>query len=796
MKKKPAPSDDVQSWLDEIKDAKKREDDFRKDGERVLKIYGAEKNETTPFNVLFSNTETLLPALYSAVPRPVVNRRFKDEDPQGKASATAGQRALEFLLDTNVDGYETFDEAMNHCVLDALLPGRGVATVKYDAKVEGPEGQERKTWEIVCCETRSWNRVHFGFARKWSKVPWIAYEEYIDRDEADRLFGKDIAAKLKYSEGEDGEDEGEHRQSVDQNLGGKKTVLIYQIWDKDGGRVVRWLSPGYEDGMLKVDPDPLGLTGFFNCPKPMAFVAKSNDLIPVAMYKIYENQAEELNRLTQRIKAVVGALRARGIYDSELGDDLDRLMKEGDSILIPSDKTSSLAAEKGLQNAIWFMPIDVLTNTLTQLYQAREQCKRVIYEITGISDILRGSSVASETATAQNIKSQWGTMRLKRLQKEVQRYARDVLRMMLEIAGTKFSEETWAGMTGLPFLTTDQRAQADQMAAAMQQAAAQGAQVPPEAQQQLQQALSMPVWGKVLELLQNDLQRAYRIDIETNSTVEPEAVEDQKNIAELMNALAQYLNGVGPLVAKGVMPMEVAQSMLLAITRRFRFGSDIEDYIKQMKAPPPEDDGKAAEIQQIQEKAQAEVQKAQSEAQKVQVDSQLREMELRAEQQLEKFRLKAEFDAALAKMEAQAAIGDAKSTAQKQVEQMKANIQRDTELKKTDIVCAAEIKKAQIQHVTEVRKARMAPDATGSGEIDGVGMEDDEIDLEGMVMRAGAREEEKQQAEADRAARMEALTEAIAMMAQSQERLLALLAAPKVGTLSNGKTITIETGAY
>lgn len=713
MKKK-TPVDAVQGWLDEIKDAKKREDDFRKDGERVLKIYGAEKNETTPFNILFSNTETLLPALYSAVPRPVVNRRFKDEDPMGKASATAGQRALEFLLDTNVDGYETFDEAMNHCVLDALLPGRGVATVKYDAKVEGPEGQERKTWEIVCCETRSWNRVHFGYAKKWSKVPWIAYEEYIDREEAVRLFGKDIAAKLKYSEGEDGEDEGEHRQSADQNLGGKKTVLIYQIWDKDGGRVVRWLSPGYTDGLLKVDPDPLGLTGFFNCPKPMAFVAKSNDLIPVAMYKIYENQAEELNRLTQRIKQVVGALRARGIYDSELGGDLDRLMKEGDAILIPSDKTSSLAAEKGLQNAIWFMPIDVLTNTLTQLYQAREQCKRVIYEITGISDILRGSTVASETATAQNIKSQWGTMRLKRLQKEVQRYARDVLRMMLEIAGTKFSEQTWAGMTGLPFLTGEQRAQAEQMGTALQQAMAQGAQVPPEAQQQLQQALAMPVWPQVLELLQNDLQRAYRIDIETNSTVEPEAVEDQKNIAELMNALAQYLNGVGPLVAKGVMPMEVAQSMLLAITRRFRFGTDIEDYIKQMKAPPPEDDGKAAAAQEAQQKQaemqqahQAELQQAREAMQKAEVDSQLREMELKSQQQLEKQQLKAEFDAVLAAIEARAAVEEAKAASQKQIEQMKANIQRDIELKKAEIQRVTEIQKAEIQQATELRKVEI-----------------------------------------------------------------------------------------
>ena len=760
--KKPDPTEEVQRWLDEIKDAKKRESDFRRDGERVLKIYGAEKNETTPFNILFSNTETLLPALYSAVPRPVVNRRFKDEDPMGKASATAGQRALEFLLDTNVDGYETFDDALNHCVLDALLPGRGIATVKYDAKVEGDEGMERKTWETVCCETRSWDRVYFGYAKKWSKVPWIAYEEYIDRDEAERLFGAETAAKLTFSEGENGDDEGAHRQSPDQNLGGKKTTLIYQIWDKDGGRVIRWVSPGYGDGALKVDPDPLQLTGFFNCPRPMAFIAKSNDLVPVAMYKMYENQAEELNRLTQRIKTVVGALRARGIYDSELGDDLDRLMKEGDAILIPSDKTSSLAAEKGLQNAIWFMPVDVLMATLTQLYQAREQCKRVIYEITGISDILRGSTVASETATAQGIKAQWGTMRLKRLQKEVQRYARDVLRMMLEIAGTKFSEETWAGMTGLPFLTTDQRQQAEQMAQALQMAQAQGAQVPPETQQQVQQALSAPVWGQVLDLLQNDLQRAYRIDIETNSTVEPEAVEDQKNIAELMNALAQYLNGVGPLVAKGVMPMEVAQSMLLAITRRFRFGTDIEDYIKQMKAPPPEDDGKAAEAQQKQAEQQRQQVEQQMEMQKMQAENQMKMLELKAEMQLENVRLQAQHEAELARLEAQSAIDSAKVSAQKQIEQMKAQIQRDTELKKAAMAGAVQIEiakiGAQVQAATAVQQAEQS-----AGE---------------------------DEAESERGAQSDAM---LAAVLQTQERLLATLAAPKVGTLSNGKKITIET---
>lgn len=588
----------VSHWLNEIEAAKKREKDFRKEGERVLEIYAGKKKAATPFNILYSNTETLLPALYSAVPRPVVQRRFKDEDPLGKHAATAGQRVLEFLLDTNVDGYETFDEAMRSAVLDGLLPGRGVTCVKYDAEIQGSEDDEYKASELVCTETRSWNRVYFGYARKWSKVPWIAYEEYIDKKEAARLFG-DLAKHLTFSDKENEKDQSEEAE------GERHTTCIYQIWDKDGGRKVIYVSPQYKEGVLKIDDDPLELTGFYNCPRPIQFLEKSNDLMPVAVYALYENQAEELNRLTTRITNIVSAIKARGVYDSELGEEIGNIMSAEENALVPADKSSSLAAEKGLQNAIWFMPIEQLIAVLMQLYQAREQCKQVIYEITGIADIMRGSSNASETLGAQQIKQQWGTLRLKRLQKEVQRYARDLLRMSLELAAKKFSADTFARMTGLPFVTSEKKVAAQQIAMAAQ---ASGQQVDPQTQQTLQS----PSWDEVLGILRDDLQRAYRIDIETNSTVEPEAVEDQKNIAELMSALGQYLNGVTPLVTSGSMPFEAAQAMLLAIVRRFRFGPELEDIIKAMQAPKPPEDGEAQKAQQTIQQLQQQLQEAKS----------------------------------------------------------------------------------------------------------------------------------------------------------------------------------------
>jgi hypothetical protein len=130
----------AQWWLGEIDAACKRDKDYLTEGRRVIDIYSGRKKDLIPFNILFSNTETYLPAFYSAVPRPVVDRRYKDADPIGKAAAEAGERGLAFLLDTDLEGYETFDEAMNCAVLDALLPGRGVTAIEYDAKLKKVEG--------------------------------------------------------------------------------------------------------------------------------------------------------------------------------------------------------------------------------------------------------------------------------------------------------------------------------------------------------------------------------------------------------------------------------------------------------------------------------------------------------------------------------------------------------------------------------------------------------------------------------------------------------------------------------
>jgi hypothetical protein len=729
------PSAEVRHWLGEITSAKKREKDYRKDGKEVIDIYSGKCPDKIPFNILFSNVETLLPALFSQTPRPVVQRRFKDEDPLGKAAAMAAQRMLEFLCDTNVEGYETFDQAMRYATLDGLLPGRGVTSVKYDAEIidpeEGSEDAPVMKWEQVCPDSRGWDKVYFGYAKKWSKVPWMAYEEFLDKEECERLFGDQVTSKIVFTKGED-EDEDEKGTGTGGGddadaKGSRKTALVYQIWDRTGGKRILYISPAYNDGYLKEEDDPLGLTGFFNCPRPLQFIEKSNDLLPVAMYKLYENQAKELNKITTRIGRVVEALKVRGVYDGALSAQLGDLFEGADNTLIPTDSASQLSTEKGLDNAIWFMPLEKLITVATNLVAAREQCKRVIYEITGVSDIIRGQSVASETLGAQKIKESWGTMRLKRLQKEVQRYSRDVLRLMLEIAATKFSVETWASATGLPFVTSAQKQQAQMIAQMQQQQAMAQQQMQPQQPGQppappqmppidpeIQKALSAPEWEAVLELLKNDMQRSYRIDIETNSTIDVEATEDQKQIGDFMNAMGQLMAGLTPMVETGGMPFEAAQSLLLAVVRRFRFGTEVEDHFKNMKPPqkanPEADKAKAemakqqqemqvrqAEMQMEQQQFQAEMQMEQQKSQaEMQMEVMKAKMEAQMQMQLEQAKMQAMQQSEQTKMQMQAEVDAAKLASQRSIEQMKANIQKDTQIQIARIQAEVQFQVAQI----------------------------------------------------------------------------------------------------
>lgn len=597
----------VKRWLAELSIADSTEANWRKEGDEIWKKYEAEQASANSFNILWSNTEILSAAVYNSTPQPDVRRRFRDADPVGKAVSTTLERALSY----EIDDYD-FDDEIADASLDMLLPGRGIVRIKYEPKFieitqQGaqrsapagsfeppaqepsaapvapmPDGQaapphQRIADQHVPCEHVQWNKFRRGPGKRWKHVPWIAFEHEFTMEMAEEKFGKEIAAALTYAQA-DGTEKSSDDKQVREIF---KVCVVQEIWDKDRERVL-FIAPSYKvQPCLEVE-DPLKLKGFWPMPKPAYAVRNSRKLDPTPLYRLYEEQAKELDRVSARINVTVKALRLRGAYDASLPE-LAKVIDADDADMIAVENTSAIADKGGLDKAIWIMPIDKLAQVLTGLYAARDQIKQTIYEIIGIADIMRGATDPNETAKAQQIKGQWGSIRVQKMQREIQRLARDLMRLKAEVIAQQFTQGQLAAITNIQLPTAQQKAQAQQALQASQQQVnpATGQPQPPDPQ--LLQMLKSPSWEDVMAVLRSDSMRCYKIDVETDSTVAETINRDMTGLAEVIAQVGQIIGSV----ATGT-PVEIAKEIALAVTRRARMGSAVEDAIDNFQPPPPQ----------------------------------------------------------------------------------------------------------------------------------------------------------------------------------------------------------------
>lgn len=599
-------------WREELKASLKREDDFRKTGNEVCGLYELGKGGKNPYNILYSNTETLQPAIYSNLPRPVVARRYDGDNKLDYFASQCIQRTLAFLLDPNDMNLPDQDELIQQAVLEGLTAGRGLIRFKYEAKlkdlpyspeelmafqeqgVEEPEPRQVVESETVYGEEVAWDRVRFGYAKTWNRIPWVAFDHFMTKGEVEENFGKEFVPKLQFDRASESEDKAKQEDAE-----GAELAHIVEIWCKESNCIYFIAASGSAEELRKVT-EPPKISGFFPIARPLTFGRKVRSLVPVPLYKYYEEQAQELNEITRRIKNIVKALRVRGIYDTTI-EGIGKVLEADDNTMIPADNVAALQ-DRGLDSTIWLVPIEKLIVVLEQLYRNREQVKATIFEIMGIADIMRGATRASETLGAQNLKSQWGSLRLRNFQKEVQRFIRDSLRIQAELALQNFSLETLQKITELQIPTMEQKQQAGALLQQIQVIAQQTGKPPQSPMlKKAEEMAQLPAWEELYEYLKGE-HLNYKIDVETNSTIDPAYTEDKQLMGEFLNAVAQFLNGAMPMVANGTLPFEAMKSILMTVTKKYRFGEEVEQEIEKMlpPAPPqqPGQDGKAGEAQE------------------------------------------------------------------------------------------------------------------------------------------------------------------------------------------------------
>jgi hypothetical protein len=455
------PAGEVRFWMQQLSLAEREDRQFVVKGRRIVKRYRDERaqsvRQVAKFNILWSNVETLKPILYGRTPKPDVERRHKNSDPISRLGAEIIERALSYE-----DDLDEFDKVMRRVVEDRLLPGRGVARVFYEAEFGEEEEDasaepdeetgERPKFRPVSSESAPvrywfWEDYRESPARVDEEVWWKAYRSYLTRDELVKKFGKKYGNEitLDYTPKGLGED-GERGPQAD----AFKKAQIWEIWDKQKKRVV-WIASSYSDAPCKEIDDPLGLPGFFPSPRALKATTTNETLVPVADYTEYQDQAIELDVLTARIDRLQNALKVAGLYAGSQKAELTQLLDpSSENQMIPVEDWAAFGDRGGIKGMIEWLPVEQIAAVLIQLYDARDRVQRTLYQITGMADILRGETNPNETLGAQQLKSQFATRRITESQKDVARFARDLMRLRGCVIARHFSPESLMKITGLP----------------------------------------------------------------------------------------------------------------------------------------------------------------------------------------------------------------------------------------------------------------------------------------------------------------------------------------------------------
>lgn len=625
---------DATPWLDAIVAAEKAFAPYQEKCDAIDKLYSnlEEKSKVKvdrEFQMFWANLEVIKPSIYARPPQPVVVPRFKDL----RELPRAASEILERTLSTNFD----LDDIHGTMIMvrdDLAVNGRGCAWARYEVYNYDDGSAEEK----VCYDHIDRKDFLHEPARKWKEVGWVGRRSYLTLDEAIKRFATnpedgelvkdkfDIVKRLEYRE---------YKPEDGASYDAEKKAAVWEIWSKKKQLVV-WVSPGCQD-VLDIQEPFLSLDGFFPCPKPAYATVQRGTLIPVPDFVYYKDQLEEINELTGRIAGLGNSLRMKGFYtngEEGLSGAIEKALKTQDNSAILIPVAAHLMANQSLKDAVLWLPVQEVAITIKELVALRKEIISDVYQITGISDIMRGDTEASETLGAQQLKSQYGSIRIKERQSEMVRVARDMTRIGAEIIAENFQPQTLLTMSQMDMATEagNQQKMAQiqqQYQSAALQAQMTGQPVPPPPQPKLPVTIE-----QVVNLLRQERTRPCVIDIETDSTITPDENAEKQRRTEFVTAIGGFIQQAFPLVQAMPQAAPLATETLKFVAAGFRAGRQLEgaieefaDQVKQLASQPKPPN---PEVEKMKHEMQIEAGRAQSDTMKAQADIQGKQIDLEA----------------------------------------------------------------------------------------------------------------------------------------------------------------------
>ena len=636
----------VEIWTQEIENASNYEKKWRDEADANFTIYNNEGQSEDRYNVFWSNTQTLRPLLFSRLPKTNITQRFLDTSETNRIASEMMERSIDlYLKDSDAE------TVISKCRDDFLIGGRGVARVCYDPEeeVELEDGTiEMDDSEKKCrIEYVDWKDFRMSTDKEWCNVQWIAFRHYKSRDELIEDFGEKKANAVELNATRLSDNTLSNNKNKTDNGELFKMAEVWEIWDKESESVL-FLTIGGGGVLLSNEEDPYKLRDFFPIASPLGSNSNPIDLRPIPLYRQYKTQAEELNIIDTRIRSLVEQCKVTGIYSSIAeASDMEGLFNGIDGSFTPMQSTGN----QRVQDLIMFKPLGEIIATIAQLNDRKDRVIFSIRDITGISDIVRGVTTASETATAQQLKGNFAISRIQPLQKELEFWARDLIRLLCELTVENYTVEELAQMTQLKIVDIKaiEKAQQLKLDALLNEAKsltdpnnpeeiARLEQMNEQAKEQFKKTMKKPLEDlkgyaitpeqipELEKLIKNDKLRTFAIDVETDSTIKVDQQQEKTDRIEYIRSISDFSKSFFPMVQAGIITPDAFKQFMLFISKPFKVGRNVEESLIAQEEQEPK--GPSAEEMLAQAEIQIKQQELQLKAQKQQSDTQIAQEEL------------------------------------------------------------------------------------------------------------------------------------------------------------------------
>ncbi len=557
-------------WKTELESVEKVLDErFYEQGDRVLarfmddrtndpagSVTGSNADAENRYNMFWANTQILMSALYAVPPKPSVTRENADsKDDVARVAALILERCLQNgMTKNNSDTHENIKAA----VFDRLLPGLGQVWHRYECDTEPLIIQEERdefgtvivegfkgrkiTKERVCTDYVNWRDFLWSSARRWNDVGWVARRVYMKQKTFKKRWPDKMDLWKDIREQASSQAVSAKRDQVLPKGFKKGKAEIFEVWCEDTGKVY-FVSKLLDDVIERLD-DPLGLENFFPCPPPLLASHTNESLVPKADFCMVQDQYYELDILNNRIAMLTKAVRVVGAYDKN-NPELAKMMTGPELDMVPVEDMMGLLEKGGMSKAVDWFPVEMIANVLDKLIQQRALVVSQIYELTSISDIMRGASNPRETAKAQQLKAQYSSVRLQMTQEAVADFVQHSLRIKSEIICKQMTPEGIAKLS------------------------------------QIEHTESAPYAEQAIELLKDFDSAEYRIDISEESLSMSDYNAEREMRIELITAVGQFLSQAGQMVQTTPGALPYMLRIVQWVVASFRGSKDIETVIDQ-----------------------------------------------------------------------------------------------------------------------------------------------------------------------------------------------------------------------